>query len=86
MANRPYMAQFFAQGTTTVEVKSGYGLTTADEIKTLKAIAQLQVSFNIRGWSLQHHDLSSTYHTGGIQRSSHYCPHLHGCSCGTCGV
>jgi imidazolonepropionase len=43
-ANRPYMAQFFAQGTTTVEVKSGYGLTTKDEIKTLEAIALLQVS------------------------------------------
>jgi imidazolonepropionase-like amidohydrolase len=38
------MAQFFAQGTTTVEVKSGYGLTTKDEIKTLEAIALLQVS------------------------------------------
>lgn len=30
--------QMLAQGTTTAEAKSGYGLTTADEIKTLQAI------------------------------------------------
>jgi imidazolonepropionase-like amidohydrolase len=47
-ANRPYMAQFFAQGTTTVEVKSGYGLTTPDEIKSLEAIAALQEEFSDR--------------------------------------
>ena len=41
-ANKPIMEQFFANGTTTVEVKSGYGLTTADELKTLEAIAMLQ--------------------------------------------
>eukprot|EP00602_Paraphysomonas_sp_CaronLab_P002809 CAMPEP_0185026986 /NCGR_PEP_ID=MMETSP1103-20130426/11725_1 /TAXON_ID=36769 /ORGANISM="Paraphysomonas bandaiensis, Strain Caron Lab Isolate" /LENGTH=1078 /DNA_ID=CAMNT_0027560787 /DNA_START=248 /DNA_END=3484 /DNA_ORIENTATION=- len=45
-ANRPLMEQFFAQGTTTVEVKSGYGLTTADEVKSLKAIQILQKEFS----------------------------------------
>lgn len=30
-----------AHGTTTCEVKSGYGLTTADEIKSLQAVRQL---------------------------------------------
>jgi imidazolonepropionase len=44
-ANEPIMEQFFAQGTTTVEVKSGYGLTTADEIKSLEAIQILQKKF-----------------------------------------
>lgn len=41
-ANLPLMEQFVANGTTTVEVKSGYGLTTADELKMLDAISLLQ--------------------------------------------
>eukprot|EP00605_Chrysophyceae_sp_TOSAG23-4_P002061 GSChrysophyteH1.ASY1.ANO1.2282.1 assembled CDS len=44
-ANRPLMQQFFAQGTTTVEVKSGYGLTTEDELKSLTAIKMLREEF-----------------------------------------
>jgi urocanate hydratase len=43
--NRPIFQQFFAQGTTTVEVKSGYGLTTHDELKSLKAIQILAEEF-----------------------------------------
>jgi imidazolonepropionase len=35
---RPRLATLLAHGTTTVEVKSGYGLTTADELKMLEAI------------------------------------------------
>lgn len=35
---------FLAQGVTTVEVKSGYGLTTADEMKMLEAIAELDAT------------------------------------------
>jgi imidazolonepropionase len=42
------MEQFFAQGTTTVEVKSGYGLSTADELKSLEAIRILQGQFEGR--------------------------------------
>lgn len=38
---RPRLAAFAGWGVTTVEVKSGYGLTVADEIKTLRAIADL---------------------------------------------
>ena len=38
---RPRLAMLLAHGTTTVEVKSGYGLTTADELKMLEAIAHL---------------------------------------------
>ena len=36
-----YLDTALAHGTTTVEIKSGYGLTTRDEIKTLEAIADL---------------------------------------------
>lgn len=41
-ANLPLMEQFFAQGTTTVEVKSGYGLSTDEELKMMEAISMLQ--------------------------------------------
>lgn len=36
-----YVDQMLAQGTTTAEAKSGYGLTTEDEIKTLEAIKEI---------------------------------------------
>ncbi len=36
-----YCRQMLAQGTTTAEAKSGYGLTTEAEIKTLQAIQQV---------------------------------------------
>ncbi len=38
---RPRLQRMFAYGTTTAEVKSGYGLETAAEIKMLEAILQL---------------------------------------------
>ena len=37
----PYLNSALAHGTTAIEIKSGYGLTTKDEIKTLEAIAEL---------------------------------------------
>jgi imidazolonepropionase len=40
-SGRPRLAMLLAHGTTTVEVKSGYGLATADELKMLEAIARL---------------------------------------------
>jgi imidazolonepropionase len=40
-ATRPRLATVLAHGTTTVEVKSGYGLATADELKMLEAIRRL---------------------------------------------
>jgi len=36
-----YCRQMLAQGTTTAEAKSGYGLTTEAEIKTLRAISRV---------------------------------------------
>ncbi len=38
---RKYLDMFLEYGTTTIEAKSGYGLTTADEIKQLEAIQML---------------------------------------------
>jgi imidazolonepropionase len=37
----PRLAEALAQGTTTCEVKSGYGLTTASELRMLRAIRRL---------------------------------------------
>ncbi|MFB3920259.1 MAG: imidazolonepropionase [Terriglobia bacterium] len=37
-----FLAQFAAHGTTTVEVKSGYGLNVAGELKMLEVIRRLQ--------------------------------------------
>lgn len=38
---RPRLERFLRFGVTTVEIKSGYGLTVADELKCLEAIAEL---------------------------------------------
>jgi imidazolonepropionase len=38
---RPRLRRLLQGGVTTVEVKSGYGLTLADEVKSLEAIAEL---------------------------------------------
>ncbi|HET7321744.1 MAG TPA: imidazolonepropionase [Longimicrobiaceae bacterium] len=37
----PRLREMLENGTTTAEVKSGYGLSTADELKTLRAIRRL---------------------------------------------
>ncbi len=38
---RPRLRRMFAHGTTTVEIKTGYGLQTSTELRLLKAILQL---------------------------------------------
>ncbi len=38
---RPRLRDMLRSGTTTAEVKSGYGLTTADELKMLRVVARL---------------------------------------------
>ncbi|MBC7221611.1 imidazolonepropionase [Candidatus Bipolaricaulota bacterium] len=38
---RPRLRRMLVQGVTTVEIKSGYGLTLADELKILRAIRRL---------------------------------------------
>ena len=44
----PRLAALAAHGVTTVEVKSGYGLTVDDELKTLRVVAQLARNLPLR--------------------------------------
>lgn len=52
-AARPRLARMLKNGVTTVEVKSGYGLTVKDEFKMLEAVQQLR--------ALQPIELAPTY-------------------------
>lgn len=47
-AGRRYADWFLRTGTTTVEAKSGYGLTLEDELKILRAIRQLDRETHLR--------------------------------------
>lgn len=47
-AGKRYANWFLRCGTTTVEAKSGYGLTTADELKMLRAIQRLNAETPLR--------------------------------------
>jgi imidazolonepropionase len=42
------ISKFFEYGTTTIEAKSGYGLTTKDEIKALEIIAELNLEQDLQ--------------------------------------
>ncbi|MGI9091627.1 MAG: imidazolonepropionase-like domain-containing protein, partial [Gemmatimonadaceae bacterium] len=42
------LARLASYGTTTIEIKSGYGLSVEDEIKSLRVVARLQVETNLR--------------------------------------
>jgi len=44
----PRLLRLAAHGTTTVEVKSGYGLTPDDEIKSLRVVRRLQQALPLR--------------------------------------
>lgn len=44
----PRLTKLAAHGTTTVEVKSGYGLTVEDELKTLRVIRRLAAALPMR--------------------------------------
>jgi len=44
----PRLRRLAAHGTTTIEVKSGYGLTPDDEIKSLRVIRRLQQALPLR--------------------------------------
>lgn len=58
-----YAAWFLRSGTTTVEAKSGYGLTIEDELKILRAIKQLnkETPLNYVPTFLGAHDIPSEY-------------------------
>jgi imidazolonepropionase len=60
-------------GTTTVEVKSGYGLTVEDELKTLRVIARLAASQPVRlvpTW-LGAHEIPQEYRTTPAARNDY---------------
>jgi len=67
-AGRRYSDWFLRTGTTTVEAKSGYGLTVEDELKILRAIKQLNEETSLRyvPTFLGAHDTPSEY---GSRRS-----------------
>ncbi|MCX5761593.1 MAG: amidohydrolase family protein, partial [Gemmatimonadetes bacterium] len=44
----PRLTRLAAHGTTTIEVKSGYGLTLDDELKSLRVIRRLQQALPLR--------------------------------------
>lgn len=58
-----YAQWFLRNGTTTVEAKSGYGLTLEDELKILRAIKQLNADTSLRYVStfLGAHDIPPEY-------------------------
>ncbi len=47
-AARPRLQALLREGVTTVEIKSGYGLTIADELKMLRAARALAAEFPVR--------------------------------------
>lgn len=60
---RPRLQRFIEQGITTVEIKSGYGLTTESELKCLRVIQQLQseTDIDIASTFLGAHDIPPEY-------------------------
>ena len=62
-AGKRYSQWFLRNGTTTVEAKSGYGLTLEDELKLLRAIKQLDQETPLRYVStfLGAHDIPPEY-------------------------
>ncbi len=62
-ASKRYSEWFLRGGTTTIEAKSGYGLTIEDELKILRAIRQLNSETPLRYVStfLGAHDIPSEY-------------------------
>ncbi len=62
-AGKRYADWFLRTGTTTVEAKSGYGLTLEDELKMLRAIKQLKLETPLRyvPTFLGAHDIPAEY-------------------------
>lgn len=65
----PRLRELAASGVTTVEVKSGYGLTLEDELKTLRVIRRLAAALpmRVRATWLGAHEIPLEFrdHTGG---------------------
>ena len=69
----PRLRAIASHGTTTVEVKSGYGLTVEDELKTLRAIRRLGEMLPLRlvpTW-LGAHEIPLEFRTAGRTREDY---------------
>lgn len=60
---RPRVKRWMEQGVTTIEIKSGYGLTTESELKILRVIRQLkkEVPIDISATFLGAHDIPAEF-------------------------
>ncbi len=70
---RDRLVRLASFGTTTVEIKSGYGLTTADELKLLRVIARLGDELPLRlvpTW-LGAHEVPEEYRGNAARRASY---------------
>jgi imidazolonepropionase len=70
---RPRLRRLAANGVTTVEVKSGYGLSVDDELKALRAIARLaeELPMRIVPTFLGAHEIPLEYRTSAASRASY---------------
>ncbi len=62
---QPRIARLVASGVTTMEIKSGYGLSVADELRTLRVIRRLHESSSLRivATCLGAHEIPVEYRT-----------------------
>jgi len=70
---RARLAKLAAHGTTTVEIKSGYGLSVDDELKSLRVIQRLQRDVNLRivpTW-LGAHEIPTEFRDTAARRSEY---------------
>ena len=67
----PRIRELASYGTTTLEIKSGYGLTVEDELKTLAVIGRLAASMPLRivGTWLGAHEIPHEYRTSDSRRA-----------------
>ena len=70
---RPRLARLAASGVTTVEVKSGYGLTLDDELKTLRVVRRLAAELPMRvvPTFLGAHEIPIEYRGEGERRAEY---------------
>ena len=70
---RPRLARLAASGVTTVEVKSGYGLTLEDELKTLRVVRRLAAELPMRvvPTFLGAHEIPIEYRGEGERRAEY---------------
>ena len=68
----PRISWFLSHGTTTIEAKSGYGLTTEDELKILRVIRRLseETPLNLVATFLGAHEIPPEYRPGNTTGQS----------------